>query len=321
MKASRFLPLIGLAIFAYLLWSIDLGKLAASFLSLDPLLFLAALGLSVVAIALKAVKWQVIIRSYGLPFPFREALRGWLVGFAIGLVTPGKIGDFARAYYLKERANMGRALTTVVVDRLADILILFLLAAIGLTAFVTLYVPNDLLLAGVYGFFVLFLAGLALFSRTRVMIRVLRPFYRWFISDARKGTVKAVFDDFYGGVAVMVGKKRLMLASLAITLLIWIVTIFYVWVLAVAMGLAVPYWFLFLTFPIVGLLFALPISFSGLGTREAALLFFLSYVGIGAEQAIAYSLLMLVVDYLLGAAGFALWTRHPIHLRVGKNNL
>ncbi|MBI4021191.1 MAG: flippase-like domain-containing protein [Candidatus Aenigmarchaeota archaeon] len=315
MKISRLLPLIGLAIFAYLLASIDLSLVAASFVQLDPLFFLAALALSAFVIVLKAVKWQVIIRSYGLHFSFLDALKGWLVGFAIGLVTPGKIGDLARSYYLKEKANIGKSITTVVVDRIADIFVLFLLAIVGLSVFVSRYVRDDLLLFATYGLFFVFVGCVALFSRKRVVTALLRPLFNAFVSDSRKGVLKGVYDDFYAGIDVMLGKKAILLASLGVTFLIWAVTILYAYVLAIAMGLQIPYDFLFFTFPVVGLLFALPISFSGLGTREASLVFFLSYLGIPAETAIAYSLMMLVVDYILGAVGFGLWTRHPIRLR------
>lgn len=59
----------------------------------------------------------------------------------------------------------------------------------------------------------------------------------------------------------------------------------------------------------------LPVSVSGIGTREAALVFFLSFIGIQAEAAISFSLMQLLIEYIGAAPGFYLWHRNPIKLR------
>ena len=62
-------------------------------------------------------------------------------------------------------------------------------------------------------------------------------------------------------------------------------------ILAHSLGLAVPFWYLVLCFPLVTLLSALPFSFGGLGVREGGFVFFLSFIGIAQDEALAFSLL------------------------------
>ena len=49
--------------------------------------------------------------------------------------------------------------------------------------------------------------------------------------------------------------------------------------------------------PLITLLDALPISFSGLGTRDAAMIFLFSLMSLSAEAAVSFSLLILVFNY------------------------
>lgn len=314
MKISQLLPLIGIILFAYLLSTLDIGLVSQGFLNIN-YLFAVAVGIFGFTIVLRAIRWKMIIQSYGISFPLIDSIKGWLIGFSIGLVTPGKVGDFARAYYLKDKARIGRSLTTVMTERVIDVVVLFILSLIGLSLFVTFYLANDFLLIVTLGFFALFVVGVFLFSRKEIASFLLRPFYRRLIPAARKESVKNVYHDFYQGVDVTLRNKRLMFLLILFTLLIWIVIVYYTWLIGVMIDPRMTLEFLFIIVPFIGLVFALPISLSGLGTREASFIFFLSFIGISPEAAVTFSLLHLLSDYVLGAIGFVLWYRNPIDLK------
>jgi hypothetical protein len=57
----------------------------------------------------------------------------------------------------------------------------------------------------------------------------------------------------------------------------------------------------------------LPISFSGIGTRDAALILFLSFLSIGKEYAISLSLLVFVLGYVsIGIVGSTIMLKEHI---------
>jgi glycosyltransferase 2 family protein len=75
---------------------------------------------------LQATRWQRIAASAGMPVPRRAALRMVISSVALNNVVPGRPGEFVRAYWLsRESGSPGaRALSTVIVDRAADVLTL-----------------------------------------------------------------------------------------------------------------------------------------------------------------------------------------------------
>ena len=62
-------------------------------------------------------------------------------------------------------------------------------------------------------------------------------------------------------------------------------------VLAYALHLSVPVWYLILFIPLVHILSALPVSFGGIGVRESSYVVFLALIGIGRHQALAFGFL------------------------------
>ena len=54
---------------------------------------------------------------------------------------------------------------------------------------------------------------------------------------------------------------------------------------------------------------ALPVFVMGIGTRDAALVFFFSLVGLSAEAAVSFSLMMLLVYAITGLVGLVAWSR------------
>ena len=56
----------------------------------------------------------------------------------------------------------------------------------------------------------------------------------------------------------------------------------------------------------------IPISFSGMGTRDAVLIYFFSLLAIGAASAVAYSFLILIFIYIAAAVGLVMWHFDPV---------
>ena len=312
MKAQRFFPAIGVAIFIYILWNMDLQKIYSSLQSIDIFILSLAASMVVPIVILKALRWNILSRSCGIKQPFWESVSGWLVGFAIGMVTPGRLGDLSRAYYLKKYTNLGKALTTVVVDRVIDVIILFLLTITGLSFLLATYTIGDMLLPLV----VIFATAMVLvivFTRKGFVSRILKPFFVRLVPEKYRPRLGSLFGNFYEGIGMMKKRYRLVALSTIIGFLTWALSIFQYYLIALSMGLGLTYWFLFMIAPLTILLDALPISFSGLGTRDALMIYFLALVGIAAEPAVAFSIIILIVGYMiLGLAGMVIWSRTPI---------
>jgi uncharacterized membrane protein YbhN (UPF0104 family) len=73
--------------------------------------------------------------------------------------------------------------------------------------------------------------------------------------------------------------------------------------LAHALSLSVPFWYLMLFIPLVHLLSALPLSFGGAGVREGGYVVFLALIGIGKNEAVAFGLLWTALVFGAGLVG------------------
>ena len=314
MKKSKLLPLIGVAIFAYLLSTINLGKLATSLLNINWLYIAILIPIMVLLVALKAVKWNMLITAYKIKLPFARAFWTWLIGFSISLITPGKVGDFARAYYIKDKADLGKSLTTVIIDRIIDVIALFVMTLLGLVIFISTFVRSGKIALPIAALFALFVVGVVVFLKKRLVTFIARPFFNKLAPANYKPKLRKLYHDFYGGVEEMNKNKKPVAFSVVITFAAWFISVFQFYIMALALGINVAYTFMLVVFPVILLLEALPISFSGLGTRDAALIFFFSFVSIGPEAAVSLSILLLIVNYATAIPGFILWFKNPIKL-------
>ena len=123
-----------------------------------------------------------------------------------------------------------------------------------------------------------------------------------------------MFHDFYSGVEET--SKSKIAISTVLCLVSWLLSVFQFHVLAVSIGIQLPLTAFFAIYPVTTLLDVLPISFSGIGTRDAALIFFFSLFSIQPEISVSLSLLFFVVSYMLAAVpGLLLWMRNPVKIR------
>jgi uncharacterized membrane protein YbhN (UPF0104 family) len=68
--------------------------------------------------------------------------------------------------------------------------------------------------------------------------------------------------------------------------------------------------------PTLTLVELIPISVSGIGTRDAAVVFFFSVLGIGSAEAVSFSLIYLIFGtYFNALVGFIAWLANPAKLR------
>ena len=73
---------------------------------------------------------------------------------------------------------------------------------------------------------------------------------------------------------------------------------------------------------ITNLISFIPITISGLGTREAMLIFLFSLLGLSSEHAVTYSLLVFSVFYIGGALfGLVAWMINPMNIKFDKSSI
>jgi glycosyltransferase 2 family protein len=310
----KILSLIGIALFLIILSRIDLGALLDILSHTNVVFLVLALLVNCVAIILKSEKWKIIVNSVKPDFPLADSVKAFFVGFAFSTITPAKLGDFIRVLYINDdRCGLGKCISTVVIDRLIDIILLFSIAFIGIYGFSVFYHIEILSIGTIVLIISGIIAGLYIVLHRPLLSALLKPFFTIFVPAHLKSKVTLYYDDFFSGLFTFYHDRTRFIASISIGVLSWIPPFVYGYLLALSIGIDTGVLFFVLVIPVLSLLDLLPISISGIGTRDVALIFLFGLKGISAEMAVAFSLLYLFMSYwLIALIGAAVYFRYPV---------
>ncbi len=310
MNRSFITHLIGIAIFLFLLTRINISDTFSILINANPIYFVIAVILIIPMLLLEAFRWHFILRQLGINYPFGESFSMFASSLFIGSVTPARLGEFVRVGFLKGH-SLGKSFFSVFIDRISDIAFLLGAGYIGMFFFaVALGQQLFWLSIAIVGFIVL---STIMIVRQDIVKMVLRIVFSRIVPEKFKPELKVAFYDFYRSLFTLLNFKSVSVV-LFLTLLSWLVYYFMVFSLSRSLGIEISFIYLATSVSIAGLLSIIPISISGIGTRDAALVFFFGLIGIRSEFAIALSALILVMMALSAAVCFPFWLRKPANL-------
>jgi len=243
--------------------------------------FALATVLVCIALLVGAVRWHALLHHADLPARPLETLRAYGIGiFSNNFLPTGFGGDLVRAWLVARSGRpLARAFTSVLVDRAAGLVGLFLLGWLGIVV-LTGDIPGDLVTpfviatgAGVVA------AGIAVaILRRRGLGRFLPPALRPWASEVA-ATLRAYGRD--RGV-----QAEALLLSLGFQALMVTST----WMLAKSLQLDISVAVLAVVLPLVLIATLLPVSVAGFGVREGAYVVLLGEAGVSASDATLLSL-------------------------------
>lgn len=310
----KILSLIGIALFIFILSRINLGALIEILSHTNIFFLILALIVNCFAIILKSLKWKIIVNSVKPDFPLTESVKAFFVGFSFSTITPAKLGDFIKVLYIDDtRCSLGKRISTVVIDRLIDIILLFSIAFIGIYGFSVFYNIEILSISTIILIIAGGVAGLYVVLHRPLLSALLEPFFNIFVPAHLKDKVSLYYDDFFHGLFAFYHDRARFISSVSVGIVSWIPPFVYGYLLALSIGIDTGVLFFVLVIPVLSLLDLLPISISGIGTRDVALIFLFGLKVISPEQAVAFSLLYLFMSYwLIALIGAGVYFRYPI---------
>ncbi len=258
-----------------------------------------------VGVILSAGRWQRVLLLFDVKVPLRALFSHYLVGLLVGNVLPSTIGgDVVRVARASNTVGSAEvSFGSVVLERLTGFVGLPLLVFLG-------FAIRPSLFDHAHAWFALFVAVGAVGALTLILVLAGHP------RLAGRYSEKESWSRFIG--AVHLGVQRLRREPRHIGPILLATAIFQTSQVMMfglifrALDLPVPLAAVLAFCPAVLMLQVLPISFSGLGVREGALVLFLHSFHVSNAQAGAAGLLwwgsMLVVS-MLGAPAFALGNR------------
>ncbi len=281
---------IGISILVLVLWRVGLSALVEQLGRLGFWSACLALGLSIPHLACKSERWRRMLHAAGIRVPVSHAFGAYLAGIAMGAFTPGRAGEFFRAWLPARRfgAPVAASLATVIADRVFDLA--FLLLVSGLAAAWMWGHPASMAL-----FFAALAAGF-FFQRPaarwlhRLLSRLPLP----------KDGMQTFWDAWSESMRFWPLLALWTLAGYAFMNL-------QVYVMAWSMGVPIGFGELFLLFGLANTVALLPVSVLGLGTREAVLGMLFVARGYQQTQGVSLALAFFVIGSIPVVAAGAFW--------------
>ncbi len=272
-------------------------ELAAASLPLLGLAFAVYVG----GIALRALRWQALLRAHRVEAPTGRLVVLYYVGSFFNIMLPTAVGgDAVRAYELARYHCPGEiAVGTVLVDRAIGLVMLLLLAAAALPLSAGMLAP----------WIVWLVLGLAATSTTALAILLWGRPLVWVFgllpSALRKLLDRPVVHKLYRAFTGYDGRSLVVAAavSLAFNLLLIAVNL----LIGRALDVHVRFAHYFVFISLISAVSALPISFGGLGVREGGYSLLFGQVGVASATAVSMSLAFYLINVLSGAIGGLLY--------------
>jgi len=284
------LKLLGPGLLVALLLTTDLDTIADVLANADPVRFAQATACWVVIAALKAWRWQQLLSAQGISVPFPKAFQWYVAGLFLGGVSPGRLGELIKVSFIRDLGHpMGRALFSSVLDRLFDLLVLPIVAVAAMALYGTVFAQE--LEVGLIALTAVAVGGLIAWRASGLIRRALVIPVRMLMPKQMQDEASMTVDDFFRDfdtVTISDWAKHGLLTAAC-----WVVYGAAAVLLAEGIGLTInPIWIgiAVLAAALAGLI---PITVSGIGTRDAVLAGFFARVGVGTAPAIALSTLLL----------------------------
>jgi len=312
------LRLIGLGLLVLILLKLDLRAMLQALASARWGYLVLAVALNLLLFGLKSWRWQELLKMQGIVYPWRDAFLAFASGMLLGLLTPGRVGEMAKALYLKQDRDVpiSMGFANVLMDRLLDLYTIMLLGSLGLAWY-------HLLPQGAIALVV----ALTLAAVLLPFLLLSEKLVSWGLNLARH---LPLVRRFHARLAETTGRfqtglRPLLTPRLAIPILVtqlaYVLFFFQGQLLAWALNLHIGVAYLAVCLSVSGFVTLLPVSISGLGTRDATLIAMFAPLGIPAYQSVAYSALFFLTFYIGGGLiGAWAWQLKPLDKRPTSMN-
>jgi uncharacterized protein (TIRG00374 family) len=258
----------------------------------DLIWLLPASAALVAAVSLRALRWWSLFDSAHRP-PLSAVTRALLIGLFFNNILPVRAGELARVIALHRHAGTPRAegLSTVVVERLFDVLALLLLlfAAYPLLPEIPWLRAAALFAAGVVAAVAVLVFVIVRYDE-RALHWVLSPLRRLPITGVAERLEIAARNATRGLVAIR--NARIALEAMALTLASWLALAFSCWILFKAFSLHLPLVAGLLVAVTINLSLILPSAPAAIGVFEYATVVALRAFDIPRAEALSYGLVL-----------------------------
>jgi uncharacterized protein (TIRG00374 family) len=279
---------LGIVLLVLLYYKVGFSKILKVIGNINPLYILPALAITCATYYVATVNIQLFTKTLHCRISFGKLLKYCLVSWSLGLLAPGKLGEFSLAFFLrKEKMTLGEGFAIALLDKLITAFTLAVISVVGLIWVFSL--PSTALVVIMATLVMVALVMTARIERVRrfVRTRILRRYEKDF-----RGFSKTLF---------YLMKNRATWYNTILTTLKWALSATAIWYFFLAMNLNVGVATIFFINSIATVVSLIPVTMNGLGIREGTAIYLYSLVKVDPAVAASVYVLATAINYLVGA--------------------
>jgi uncharacterized membrane protein YbhN (UPF0104 family) len=295
-----FLRLLGPAIFLFIIYYyVDFKE----FKGIISILRWSYFGMSLVLVPplifLRSHRWRRILAKYDITYTDWNCFRVYFIEM-VAVMVVATVGTFAKVFYLqREGYGLKRPLLTIMVDKYYDYLLPLIFGCTGA-------VLAALQIGAGFGLIVFTaVTGLAFFPARKAVWLLSPPILPKKLNElfVKKGLQ---IQNHLAQIYLTLNFKTYLYSVAAFG-------IYFLCIYFLSMGLRIDLGFfqVILIMTITSLIAMIPVSFLGVGTRDAGLLVVFKWFGQTPEQAIALSMALLLLRIAIVLMGSIFWLADP----------
>lgn len=236
---------------------------------------------------------DILLRGINKNIKFLKLVKYIIISWSLGLITPGKVGDFSIIYFLKkEKVKIGQGFAIILIDKAITVFVLLLFAL--LTAIILLTKKEAVLIIGVM-ILTITIGLLILTKKIRSIIKnkILREYSKKF-----KGFYKTI-------ELIRKNNKKEITYNFILTIFKWFLSSIDVMLIFLALGSKANIFMITIISASLTILNLIPITFHGIGLKEGTGIYLYGLIGIPGEIVITSYITFNILAY--GLAAIALY--------------
>ncbi len=266
MKIIRYVlpPLFAVIIIFILALRIDKAQIINIYNNGNIFFLITSMFFFLSTIIFGVLRWQKMLEIINYKLNFLEIFKVFCANIPIAKIIPGYVGDLARTLYFKDKIPVSHNAGVVVAENLIDILFLALISLISAVHLknLSIIILSSLIIITIFcGFFV---------ARK--------------INLNQNNKYSAKINNFLFVFKTVLRQPKNFLVVLLCTTGMWLLTLMSFQFIFLAFGSNVSFFHILSAQPIIILLGLVPITISGIGVRESAMLIF--YKGLAPAEKI-----------------------------------
>ena len=305
--SNLFKFIISAGIISYILiYRVSLKEIFITLSSVNLFWLILSFSLHSIGLSISAWRWQILMRAQEIEVPFLFLTKSYLVGAFFNQFLPTRFGgDMIRIYDgSRYTGSILKSSAIILTERANGILILLLFAFLASIFRIELTEKNP----------VIWLSLLIGFGGMIFLLFLLSPFVTGLINKIKMkgfmGKIKEKIIFFRDSIIIYKKRKKELIEVTLLSILLQINVIIHYYFIGKALNMDIPFVDYFIIMPVVLLLISIPITISGWGVREGALIGIFQFYSYSPDFAVSFSLIDVAFNVIIGViGGIVYWLR------------